>query len=70
MALLALGPVIVSRRLILAEVINLVDIQALRNLHQDHTQAQGPIQTQAQLKQALGGLVDPLQLALVYLHHP
>jgi hypothetical protein len=70
MVLLALEPVIVFLKSIKVEAINLADILAPRNLHQDLTQAQGSIQTQAQLKQVLVALVDPLQMALVYHRHP
>jgi hypothetical protein len=73
MALPVLGPAIVSRKLTQAEVINPIDIQALRNLHQDLvpalTLAQGPIRTQAQLKPVLGDLVEPLRKALAVYHH-
>jgi hypothetical protein len=64
-----LGPAIVSHKLTWSEAINPIDILVLRNLHQDRTPAQEPIRTQAQLKQALGPLVDLLQMALVY-HRP
>jgi hypothetical protein len=68
-ALLVLEPVIVSRKLTQVEVINPIDIQTPRNLHQELDQAQGPIRTQAQLKQVSGVHVEPLQMALVYLRH-
>jgi hypothetical protein len=50
--LLVLEPVIVSRKLIKVEVINLVDILEQKNLQEDLTQVQGLIPTQVQLRQA------------------